>query len=309
MITASMVKDLRERTGAGMMDCKKALNETQGDMEKAIEFLREKGLAAAAKKAGRVASEGLVKTFVSEDKKEASIVEVNCETDFVAVNEDFVGFVDNVAKQAASTSAADIDAFVEEKYIADPALTVKEAVTNLIAKLGENMNVRRFMRLSVENGVIESYVHGGGRIGVLVKLECANESTILNTVAKDIAMHVAATNPLFLSRNDVDNETLEKEKEIYRVQALNEGKPEAIVEKMTMGRIQKYYKENCLLEQIWVKDADYTITKYLQEKSREVGSEISIAAFVRFERGEGIEKKEENFAEEVQKQAQAQMKK
>ena len=309
MITASMVKDLRERTGAGMMDCKKALNECQGDIEKAIEHLREKGLAAAAKKAGRVASEGLVRTYVSEDKKEASIIEVNCETDFVSVNESFVEFADNVAKQSASTTAADIDAFVEEAYAADPAVTVKEAVTNLIAKLGENMNVRRFKRLTVENGVIESYIHGGGRIGVLVKVECGKADDILSVIAKDVAMQVAATNPLFLSRNDVDNETLEKEKEIYRVQALNEGKPENIVEKMTMGRMKKYYKENCLLEQVWVKDADYTITKYLQEKSKAIGSEITVTEFVRFERGEGIEKKEENFAEEVQKQAQAQMKK
>lgn len=309
MITASMVKDLRERTGAGMMDCKKALNECEGDIEKAIEHLREKGLAAAAKKAGRVASEGLVKTFVSEDKKEASIVEVNCETDFVSVNESFVEFVDNVAKQAASTSAADIDAFVAEKYIADPAITIQEALTNMIAKLGENMNVRRFKRLSVEHGAIESYVHGGGRIGVLVKVECGKADDVLAVIAKDVAMQVAATNPLFLNRDAVDADTLEKEKEIYRVQALNEGKPEAIVEKMTMGRIQKYYKENCLLEQVWVKNADYTITKYLQEKSKAIGSEIAVTEFVRFERGEGIEKKEENFAEEVQKQAQAQMKK
>ncbi|MGE5629399.1 MAG: translation elongation factor Ts [Solirubrobacterales bacterium] len=302
MITAQMVKELREMTGAGMMDCKKALNECNGDTDKAVEFLREKGLAAAAKKAGRIASEGLVKTYVSEDKKTASVVEVNCETDFVAVNEAFVDFVDNVAKQAASTDAADIDAFVEEKYIADSEISVKDAVTNLIAKLGENMSVRRFNKLTVDNGVIESYVHGGGRIAVLVKLECEKASPELSVVAKDVAMQVAAANPLFLNREAVDNATLEQEKEIYRVQALNEGKPEAIVEKMTMGRIQKYYKENCLIEQIWVKNPDYTITKYLQEKSKEVGAPISIAAFVRYERGEGIEKKEENFAEEVQKQ-------
>ncbi len=304
MITAQMVKELRERTGAGMMDCKKALNECEGDSEKAVEYLREKGLAAAAKKAGRIASEGLVKTFVAADKKTASIVEVNCETDFVAVNEAFVEFTDNVAKQAASTNAVDIDGFVEEKYAADPSITVKDAITNLIAKLGENMNVRRFSKLSVDNGVIESYIHGGGRIGVLVKLECEKENPELSVIAKDICMQVAATNPLFLNREQVDNETLEQEKEIYRVQALNEGKPEAIVEKMTMGRIQKYYKENCLVEQIWVKNPDYTITKYLQEKSKEIGAPISIAAFIRFERGEGIAKKEENFAEEVQKQLQ-----
>lgn len=304
MITAQMVKELREMTGAGMMDCKKALNECEGNIEKAVEFLREKGLAAAAKKAGRIASEGLVKTFVSENKKEASIVEVNCETDFVSVNEAFVEFADNVAKQAASTTAADIDAFVDEKYIADPSVTVKEALTNLIAKLGENMSVRRFQRLTVDNGAIESYIHGGGRIGVLVKLECAKEDEVLSAVAKDLAMQVAAANPLFLSRNDVDQDTIEKEKEIYKVQALNEGKPENIAEKMTMGRIQKYFKENCLMEQVWIKDADYTITKLLQEKSKQIGSEISVAAFVRYERGEGLAKKEENFAEEVQKQAQ-----
>jgi len=304
MITAQMVKELREMTGAGMMDCKKALGECEGSIEKAVEFLREKGLAAAAKKAGRIASEGLVKAYVSENKKEASIVEVNCETDFVSVNETFVEFVNNVAKQAASTAAADIDAFVNEKYIADPAITIKDALTNLIAKLGENMSVRRFEKLTVDNGAIESYIHGGGRIGVLVKLECAKEDEILGTIAKDLAMQVAAANPLFLSRNDVDQDTVEKEKEIYKVQALNEGKPENIAEKMTMGRIQKYFKENCLMEQVWIKDADYTITKLLQEKSKQVGSEISVAAFVRYERGEGLAKKEENFAEEVQKQAQ-----
>ncbi|MHC1721231.1 MAG: translation elongation factor Ts [Clostridiaceae bacterium] len=304
MITAQMVKELREMTGAGMMDCKKALNECEGNIQKSVELLREKGLAAAAKKAGRIASEGLVKTYVSENKKEASIVEVNCETDFVSVNEAFVEFVDNVAKQAASTTAEDIDAFVEEKYIADPAITIKEALTNLIAKLGENMSVRRFQKFTVDNGTIESYIHGGGRIGVLVKLECAKEDEVLRVVAKDLAMQVAASNPLFLSRNDVDQDTIEKEKEIYKVQAMNEGKPENIAEKMTMGRIQKYFKEICLLEQVWIKDTDYTITKLLQEKSSLVGSEISVAAFVRFERGEGLAKKEDNFAEEVQKQAQ-----
>lgn len=304
MITAQMVKELREMTGAGMMDCKKALSECNGDFEKAIEFLREKGLAAAAKKSGRIASEGLVKTYVSDDKKRGAIIEVNCETDFVAINEIFDELVSNLAKQAASTTASDVESFIEEKYIADESVTVKEALTNLIAKLGENMSIRRFKQLSVENGVIESYIHGGGRIGVLVKLECAIQNEILNTLAKDIAMQVAASNPLFLSRDDVDKDTIEKEQEIYRMQAINEGKPENIAEKMTMGRIQKYFKENCLLEQVWIKDPDYTITKLLQEKSREIGSEISISTFVRYEKGEGIEKKAENFAEEVQKQAQ-----
>jgi translation elongation factor Ts len=304
MITAQMVKELRERTGAGMMDCKKALSEANGDSEKAVEILREKGLAAAAKKAGRIAAEGLVKTYVSEDGKTASIVEVNCETDFVAVNEDFVTFADNVAKQAAATNASAIEELVEEKYIAGADKTVQETVNELIAKIGENMAVRRFAKLAVENGTIASYIHGGGRIGVLVKVECEKDSDVLAVVAKDVAMQVAATNPLFLNRDAVDNESLEKEKEIYRVQALNEGKPENIVEKMVVGRVQKYYKENCLVEQVYVKNPDLTIEKYLKEKSKEVGAPITVTAFVRFEKGEGIEKKEENFAEEVQKQMQ-----
>lgn len=304
MITAQAVKELRDRTGAGMMDCKKALNETNGDMEKAIEFLREKGLAAAAKKAGRVAAEGIVSTYVSDDLKVAGIVELNCETDFVAANEEFTALAANLAKQAAASSSTSIEEFVDEKYIADNELTVKDAVTALIAKLGENMNVRRFNKFSVESGLTQSYIHGGGRIGVVVELGCEVQNDIVKEVAKDVAMQVAAANPLFLDRTEVDQDTLEKEKEIYRVQALNEGKPEKIVDKMVEGRIQKYYKEVCLIEQLWVKNGDYTITKYLQEKSKEVGAAITVNRFVRFERGEGIEKKEENFAEEVQKQMQ-----
>ncbi|CDI49358.1 translation elongation factor Ts [Clostridium tetani] len=304
MITAKMVKELREITGAGMMDCKKALTETNGDTEKAVEVLREKGLAAAAKKSGRIAAEGLVETYIAEDKKNASIVEVNCETDFVAANEEFKGLVANIAKQAANTKAEDVDSFVEEKYIGSEEGTIKDAVTALVAKLGENMSVRRFKQLSVENGIIESYIHGDGKIGVLVELECEKESEVLSEVAKDVAMQVAAVNPLFLDSTFVDEETLDKEREIYRVQALNEGKPEKIVDKMVEGRIQKYYKENCLVEQVWVRNSDYTIDKYVKEKSKEVGADIKVADFVRFEKGEGIEKKEEDFAEEVKKQMQ-----
>ncbi|AVP53722.1 elongation factor Ts [Clostridium tetani] len=304
MITAKMVKELREITGAGMMDCKKALTETNGDTEKAVEVLREKGLAAAAKKSGRIAAEGLVETYIAEDKKNASIVEVNCETDFVAANEEFKGLVANIAKQAANTKAEDVDSFVEEKYIGSEEGTIKDAVTALVAKLGENMSVRRFKQLSVENGIIESYIHGDGKIGVLVELECEKESEVLSEVAKDVAMQVAAVNPPFLDRTFVDEETLDKEREIYRVQALNEGKPEKIVDKMVEGRIQKYYKENCLVEQVWVRNSDYTIDKYVKEKSKEVGADIKVANFVRFEKGEGIEKKEEDFAEEVKKQMQ-----
>jgi len=301
MITAGMVKELRERTGAGMMDCKKALNETNGDMEKAIEVLREKGLAAAAKKAGRIAAEGIVTTYISEDMKLGSVVEVNCETDFVAANEEFKALVENVAKMVALSNVSTVEELVAQKYIADESVTVQEVVTALIAKIGENMSVRRFERFAIENGIVQSYVHGNGKIGVLVELACEKQDPALAVIGKDIAMQVAAANPLFLNKDAVDNDALEKEKEIYRVQALNEGKPENIVEKMVMGRVNKYYKEVCLIEQVWVKNGDYTITKYLQEESKKIGAEITVSRFARFERGEGIEKKEDNFAEEVQK--------
>ena len=299
MITAKSVKELREMTGAGMMDCKKALTETNGDIEKAIEVLREKGLAAAAKKAGRIAAEGIVKTYVSEDKKTASIVEVNCETDFVAANEEFVSFAEKVAELVANTSVETVEELLNEKM---GDATVQETLTALVAKLGENMTVRRFERLSLENGAIESYIHGGGRIGVLVEVSTEGNADVASEVAKEVCMQVAAANPLFLNRDSVDQEALEKEKEIYRVQALNEGKPEKIVEKMVMGRIQKYFKEVCLVDQVWVKDGDKTITKLVEEKSKEAGAPMTITKFVRFERGEGIEKKEENFAEEVARQ-------
>lgn len=302
MITAAMVKELRERTGSGMMDCKKALNETNGDMDKAIEVLREKGLAAATKKAGRIAAEGVVVTYISEDMKTGSVVEVNCETDFVAANEDFKTLADNVAKMVVASNATTVEELLAEKYIADENMTLQEAVTALIAKLGENMSVRRFEKFVGDNGVVQSYIHGGGKIGVLVQLSCEKQDEVLKTVAKDVAMQVAAANPLFLNKDQVDNESLEKEKEIYRVQALNEGKPENIVEKMVMGRISKYYKEVCLVDQVWVKNGDYTIGKYVAEAGKKIGAPVEVVRFARFERGEGIEKKEENFAEEVQRQ-------
>ncbi|MDY4079732.1 MAG: translation elongation factor Ts [Clostridium sp.] len=300
MISAKVVKELREMTGAGMMECKKALTKTDGDIEKAVEYLREKGLASAAKKAGRVAAEGLVKTYVTEDGKQASIVEVNCETDFVALNEQFAQFAENLAKFVITSSATTVQELLAEKF--DGEKTVQETLTNLIATLGENMTVRRFKKFSVENGAIQGYVHGGGRIGVIVEAVCETESPIVAEVAKELCMQVAAANPLFLSEADVDQQSIEKEKEIYRVQALNEGKPEKIVEKMVEGRIKKYYKEVCLLDQPWVKDGDKSISKLVAEKSKEVGSEITIKSFVRFERGEGIEKVVEDFATEVAKQ-------
>ncbi|MDU4889047.1 MAG: translation elongation factor Ts [Clostridium sp.] len=302
MITAAMVKELRERTGSGMMDCKKALNETNGDMDKAIEVLREKGLAAATKKAGRIAAEGVVVTYISEDMKTGAVVEVNCETDFVAANEDFKALADNVAKMVVASEFTTVEELLAAKYVGDESMTLQEAVTALIAKLGENMSVRRFEKFVADNGIVQSYIHGGGKIGVLVQLSCEKQDDVLKTVAKDVAMQVAAANPLFLNRDQVDSESLEKEKEIYRVQALNEGKPENIVEKMVMGRISKYYKEVCLVDQVWVKNGDYTIAKYVAEEGKKIGAAVEVVRFARFERGEGIEKKEENFAEEVQRQ-------
>ncbi|SHJ42446.1 elongation factor Ts [Hathewaya proteolytica DSM 3090] len=302
MISAAMVKELRETTGAGMMDCKRALTESNGDMEKAIEILKEKGLAAAKKKAGRIAAEGLVKTFICEDGKSAAIVEVNCETDFVSANDLFNSFVEGVAEQAAKSSATTVEELEAEKYVKDENFTLKEALTELIAKLGENMSIRRFERFNVEKGIINSYIHGNGKIGVLVQLACTACDECLAEVAKDVAMQVAAANPLYLNKDAVDPTELEKEKEIFRVQALNEGKPEKVIDKMVEGRVKKYYKENCLVEQVWVKNPDLTIEKYLSEVSNKVGAPITVDKFAKFEKGEGIEKKQEDFAEEVKRQ-------
>lgn len=299
-ISAQLVKELREMTGAKMMDCKKALVETEGNIEKAVEFLREKGLADAAKKSGRVAAEGIVKTYITEDKKKGAVLEFNCETDFVAANDEFISVADRLAQMAVETSATTVEELLNEKF--DEEFTVSERLKALIAKLGENMTVRRFTKFAIENGIVKSYIHGGGRIGVLVEVACDTASDVLDEVAKEVCMQIAAANPLFLSKDDVDQESIEKEKEIYRVQALNEGKPENIVEKMVVGRIQKYYKEVCLLEQLWVKDGDKTITKFLAEKSKEVGSPITITRFARYERGEGIEVEKVDFAEEVARQ-------
>jgi len=296
-ISAQLVKELREMTGAKMMDCKKALVQTEGDIDKAIEFLREKGLADAAKKSGRVAAEGIVKTYISEDNKQGSVVEFNCETDFVAANDEFIAFADRLAQMVVETGAENVEALLNEKF--DAETTVSDALKALIAKLGENMTVRRFTKFAIENGIVKSYIHGGGRIGVLVELSCDTASDVLDEVAKEVCMQIAAANPLFLNEDQVDAASIEKEKEIYRVQALNEGKPENIVEKMVEGRIKKYFKEVCLVDQLWVKDNDKTIAKFLAEKSKEVGSPIAITRFVRYERGEGIEVEKVDFAAEV----------
>ena len=305
-ITAAMVKELREMTGAGMMDCKKALTEADGNMEKAVEILREKGLAASAKKAGRIASEGMVEIFLSEDNKVGAIVEVNSETDFVAKNQVFRDYVAAVAKQASETTAADMDAFFEEKWALDAQYTVKEALSQQVAVIGENLNIRRFEKFEkAQAGKLVSYIHGGGRIGVMIELACENEAEELVELGKNIAMQVAALNPKFITEADVPAEFIAKETEILTIQAKNDPKnakkPDNIIAKMIEGRLKKELKEFCLVEQPYVKDTDMTVQQYIDSVAKVVGAPISIARIVRFETGEGMEKKEENFAEEVAK--------
>ncbi|MBQ7085548.1 MAG: elongation factor Ts [Anaerotignum sp.] len=305
-ITAAMVKELREMTGAGMMDCKKALTEADGNMEKAVEILREKGLAASAKKAGRIASEGMVEIFLSEDNKVGAIVEVNSETDFVAKNQVFRDYVAAVAKQASETTAADMDAFFEEKWALDNQYTVREALSQQVAVIGENLNIRRFEKYEkAQAGKLVSYIHGGGRIGVMIELACENEAEELVELGKNIAMQIAALNPKFITEADVPAEFIAKETEILTVQAKNDPKnakkPDNIIAKMIEGRLKKELKEFCLVEQPYVKDTDMTVQQYIDSVAKVVGAPISISRIVRFETGEGMEKKEENFAEEVAK--------
>lgn len=305
-VTAALVKELREMTGAGMMDCKKALAATDGDMDKAVEFLREKGLAGAAKKAGRIAAEGIVVTDLSADQKLGVVVEVNAETDFVAKNEKFRTYAADVAAQALNTSAADMDAFMAEKWEKDPSLTVKEALSSQISIIGENMNIRRFEKVSAENGFVASYIHAGGKIGVLVAVETDVVNDAVKEMAKNVAMQAAALKPLYTSRDEVDADYIAKEKEILTAAAKNE-KPDAsdkIIEGMVMGRVNKELKEICLLDQVYVKaeDGKQSVAKYVESVAKENNAKIKIVKFVRFETGEGMAKKEENFAEEVAKQ-------
>lgn len=304
-ITAASVKELRERTGAGMMDCKKALAQTEGDLEKAIEYLREKGLAAAAKKAGRIAAEGLVTALISADKKVGVLVEVNCETDFVEKNPDFINFTNAVAGLIAQTAPADVEALANLPM--QDGKTVAETITGLISTIGENMTVRRFARFELAaNGLIDSYIHMGGKIGVLIQCGATKAETATNpefaALVKDLAMQVAAAKPEFLNRAEVPAEVLDREKAIYKAQAMNEGKPEAIAEKIMVGRLDKFYKEVCLQEQLFIKDGDKTITKLIEELNAKLGENIVIARFARFEKGEGIEKKKDDFASEVMSQ-------
>ena len=293
MITAAQVKELREKTGAGMMDCKKVLTETDGNMEKAMELLRERGIAKAAKKSDRIAAEGLVECYISEDGKIGSVVEVNAETDFVAKNEEFRKFVADVAKQIVENNPKDVEDLLNQESIAEAGKTVQEVLTDKIATIGENMNIRRFTRFETTDGMIEKYIHGDGKIAVLVDMKSADE-----TLAKDICMQIAAARPEFLDRDSVPAERVEKEKEILKAQTMNEGKPEAIAEKIVMGRLGKFYGEICLVEQDFVKDPNIKINQLLAEKGAKV------VRFARFEKGEGLEKREENFAEEVRKQMQ-----
>ena len=306
-ISASMVKELREMTGAGMMDCKKALTETDGDMDKAVDYLRENGLAKAEKKAGRIAAEGIVKTNISADKKKASIVEVNSETDFVAKNEKFQAFVEAVAAQAIDTDAADIEAFLNEAWAADTSKTVNEELASMIATIGEIMNIRRFEKVSCDNGIVVDYIHAGGKIGVLVAAETDSTSDAVVECLKNVAMQVAAMNPKYLSSADVSDEYKEKEKEVLLAQAKNDpknaGKPDEIIEKMIIGRLNKELKEVCLTEQLYVKaENKESVAKYVDMVAKENGCNITLKQFVRFETGEGLEKKNEDFAAEVASQ-------
>ena len=302
-ITAKQVKELREMTGAGMMDCKKALTASEGDFDKAIEFLREKGLATAEKKAGRIAAEGIVKVIVSEDGKEAVAVEVNAETDFVAKNEKFQAYVSQVAEQALETDAADIDAFLAEPWKFDDTKTVKEALAAQIAVIGENMNIRRFEQVKEDAGLVASYTHMGGKIGVLLDVETDVVNDAVKEMAKNICMQVAAMKPKYTDRSEVDQDYLKKEEEILAAAARNE-KPDAndkIIMGMVKGRLNKELKDICLMDQVYVKaeDGKQPVGKYVAEVAKAAGAKIKIKKFVRMETGEGIEKKQEDFAAEV----------
>ena len=295
--TAKDVKDLRERTGCGMMDCKKALTETDGDFEKAIEYLREKGLAAATKKAGRIAADGMVFATVDRENNLGVVVEVNSETDFVAKNEMFREFVADVAAVVAKENPATVEELLTKAM--PNGDTVEAALQEKILVIGENLKIRRFVRYE---GPCVAYIHAGGTHGVLVNFEVSDEvfaKPEFEAYGKDVAMQIAAANPSYLNKEEVPAEVLEKEKEILTQQAINEGKPAAIAEKMVAGRISKYYKENCLVEQAFVKDDKQTITAYTNATAKELGGDIKIVAFTRFEKGEGIEKKVDDFAAEV----------
>ena len=305
-ITAGMVKELREMTGAGMMDCKKALAATEGDMDKAVEFLREKGLAAATKKAGRIAAEGVVKTLLSDDHN-AVVVEVNSETDFVAKNAEFNEFVDAVAAQAMNSNAADMAAFMQETWAADPSLTVEQALSSKVARIGEKLSIRRFEKVAGADLVV-SYIHGDGKIGVLVEAATDVVNDDIKEALKNVAMQIAALHPQYVCDSEVPEEFKEHEIEIIKAQIANDpkvaGKPEKVIEGMIQGKLNKELKEICLNDQVYVKaeDGKQSVAAYLAQVGKANNANLSVKKFVRFERGEGMEKKQENFAEEVAKQ-------
>lgn len=296
--TAKDVMALRELTGAGMMDCKKALTESDGDIEKAKDFLREKGLAAAAKKASRIAAEGVVGAFVTSDN--GVLVEVNCETDFVANTDNFKALVDAVALQASKTNPADVEALLDSDYVEEPGKQFRMLVNEAIAKIGEKISVRRFVRYE---GAVDSYIHLGGKIGVLVETNTVPQTDAARDAIHGIALQIAAAKPTYIERSEVPTEELDHEKEILRAQAKNEPKPkpDAIIEKMVQGRIDKYYKEVCLMEQPYVKDQDKSVGQMLSE----CGQEIKVVRFTRFEMGEGLQKRQDDFAQEVMSQMNA----
>ena len=295
-ITASMVSELRAKTGAGMMDCKKALTETSGDIEKAVEYLRKKGLSAAAKKADRVAAEGMI--VAAGEGSQAALVEVNAETDFVAKNEAFQAFAKGVAEVVVSSKPADVDA-LRELAFPGTGRNVAEELTHQIATIGENMSIRRFEVFSTAQGVVSSYIHAGGKIGTMVQLDCASSDEKVAELGKQLAMHVAAASPQYLSRDDVPADVVEKEKEIMRVKAKDSGKPDNIIEKIIMGQVNKFFGEVCLLEQAFVIDPDQKVSKVVSALATELGTDIEPSRFLRMQLGEGIEKREENFADEV----------
>lgn len=302
-VTAALVKELREITGAGMMDCKKVLVETDGDIEKAIELLREKGLSKAAKKSDRIAAMGLVRIAFTEDHKAAALVEVNSETDFVAKNEDFITFVEKIAQIALENDAADVEALKALPYSADA--TVGEELTNKIATIGENLSIRRFVKYAEEGVVYSGYTHTNGMIGVIVGLKTDATAEEIAVVGKDVAMQVASMNPKFLDETSVDQDYIAHEREILRLQVLNEGKPEEMVDRIVDGKIKKEIKEVCLVEQKFVKNGDLTVKQYVEETAKEVGKAMEVVSMIRYEVGEGIEKKEEDFAAEVAAQQAA----
>jgi len=302
-ITAAQINELRKATGAGMLDCKKALEEVEGDMEQAVDYLRKKGLAAASKKAGRAATEGMVAAAVTANGNAGVLVEINSETDFVAKNDKFQDFVKQVADHVLQKNPANIEELMAQPFAGDASKTVQTLLNEAIAVIGENMQIRRFVSFSTDGGAVGSYIHAGGKIGVLVEATCDKadvcSSEAFATVLKDVAMHTAAASPQFLCREDVSADVLEREKEIYRAKARETGKPDNIIEKIIGGQVNKFYGDICLLEQVYVKDTDKTVQQYIDASAKQLGCSITLKRFAKFVLGEGLEKKESDFAAEV----------